>query len=253
MESAKSGHRTVSGHRRNPTDPTEAVDGQIARTDPRSRALNRSSRADRYASFADEVLRELNPRGPLEQLAVDHVVHSAWKLKANLETQGARDRSEPSDPDAGPSKARIRPTELDRAARSMREALEALDFLRARSRPTPEVRVDPLGLDESDFLSNEWPVLPCSDGLDDRPGIPDGLQDDDADKAPNWQGRLVFDFEVSDVSPVIKGTWVTVAHVVSLIVDGWAWSDILRSHPELTEEDIRTCVAYAMAEENSAA
>ena len=71
-------------------------------------------------------------------------------------------------------------------------------------------------------------------------------------KVPNWRDRLVFDFEVSDISPVVKGTWITVAHVVSLIVDGWTWADILRSHPELTEDDIRTCVAYAMAEENSA-
>ena len=68
-----------------------------------------------------------------------------------------------------------------------------------------------------------------------------------------WDGRLVFDFDVSDTSPVVKGTWIAVAHVVSQIVDGCTWADILRSHPELTEDDIRACVAYAMAEENSAA
>ena len=48
---------------------------------------------------------------------------------------------------------------------------------------------------------------------------------------------------------MIKGTWVTVSQVVSLIVDGWTWSDILRAHPELTEDDIRTCLAYTVAEE----
>jgi uncharacterized protein (DUF433 family) len=48
---------------------------------------------------------------------------------------------------------------------------------------------------------------------------------------------------------VIKGTWVTVSQVVSLIVDGWSWSDILRTHPELTEDDIRICLAYTVAEE----
>jgi uncharacterized protein (DUF433 family) len=41
-----------------------------------------------------------------------------------------------------------------------------------------------------------------------------------------------------------------VSHVVSLIVDGWTWSNILRTHPELTEEDIRTCLAYTVAEDN---
>lgn len=61
--------------------------------------------------------------------------------------------------------------------------------------------------------------------------------------------RLAFDFDVSDASPVIKGTWVTVAHVVSLITDGHSWPDILRNHPELTEDDVRVAVSYAMSEE----
>ena len=67
--------------------------------------------------------------------------------------------------------------------------------------------------------------------------------------AENWEGRLVFDLNVSENSPVVKGTWVTVGQVVSLIVDGWTWSDILRTHPELAEEDIRACLAYTVAEE----
>jgi uncharacterized protein (DUF433 family) len=244
MESAKSGHRAVAGRRRDAGIPAEPREGRIAKTDPRSRAVNRSSRADRYASFAEEILRDLDPRGPLERLVADHVVHSAWKLKANLETQAARDRSEKADPDAEPSKARIRPTELDRASRSMREALESLDYLRARTRPAPDLLFDDEDSD-TNILSNEWPIVPC-EGLDDLPEDPDPLEVE----VPSWQDRLVFDFEVSDVSPVVTGTWITVSHVISLIVDGWAWSDILRSHPELTEEDIRTCVAYAMAEEN---
>ena len=48
---------------------------------------------------------------------------------------------------------------------------------------------------------------------------------------------------------MIRGSWVTVSQVVSLIVDGWTWSDILRTHPELTEDDIRTCLTYTVAEE----
>ena len=254
MDSAKSGHRTMSGRRRKAEVVAEPRSGRPAKTDPRSRAVNRSSRASRYAGFAEEVLHDLNPRGPLERLAADHVVQSAWKLKLNLERQAARDRSEPADgdpdpdPDAKPAKARVRSTELDRAARSMRDALESLDYLKARPGATrvvvshePEVA--------DDVPSNEWPIVPC-DGLDDLPEIPEDSADDEV---PSWHDRLVFDFEISDVSPVVKGTWITVGHVVSLIVDGWTWADILRSHPELTEDDIRTCVAYAMAEENSVA
>ena len=76
------------------------------------------------------------------------------------------------------------------------------------------------------------------------------MVEDDAPIPVRWQDRLVFDFNVSETSPVVKGTWVTVGHVVSLIVDGWTWSDILRTHPELTEDDIRTCLAYTVEQDN---
>jgi uncharacterized protein (DUF433 family) len=64
--------------------------------------------------------------------------------------------------------------------------------------------------------------------------------------------RLVFDFDVSDVSPVVKGTWVTSDHVVSLVVDGHTWDDILRAHPELTGDDIRACLAYHLDQTETA-
>jgi uncharacterized protein (DUF433 family) len=104
----------------------------------------------------------------------------------------------------------------------------------------------------ADF-SNEWPVVPRGRSVEDQP---DG---DTGDREPSdqreeplggrWEGRLAWDPSVSEDSPVIKGTWVTVSQVVSLIVDGWAWSDILRTHPELSEDDIRTSLAYTVAEE----
>jgi uncharacterized protein (DUF433 family) len=61
--------------------------------------------------------------------------------------------------------------------------------------------------------------------------------------------RLVFNFEVSNTSPVVKGTWLTVNHILSLIIDGWSWNDIMLSHPELVEDDIRACIEYTMEEE----
>lgn len=61
-----------------------------------------------------------------------------------------------------------------------------------------------------------------------------------------WCDRLFFDPTVSESSPCVKGTWVTAAHVVSLVMDGWTWEDILRTHPELSEDDIRECLAYTV-------
>ena len=118
---------------------------------------------------------------------------------------------------------------------------------RSKTSRTPAASIAPSRSFETEIESNEWPIVP-TDGLDDFLEDPEPIEEE----TPNWRDRLVFDFDVSDISPVVRGTWITVSHVVSLIVDGWTWADILRAHPELLEADIRTCVAYAMAEENSA-
>jgi uncharacterized protein (DUF433 family) len=62
---------------------------------------------------------------------------------------------------------------------------------------------------------------------------------------------LVIDPSVSETSPCVRGTWVTVDQIVTMIVDGYTWSDILRRCPELTEDDIRTCISYAIQQEQS--
>ena len=200
---------------------------------PASRTVNRSLRAADFAQFSRSVHRDLNPRGPLEQLVARQAIRSAWRLKANL------DESDPADPvDLSPA--------TDRAARSLEVAIKTLDLLQGRRVEEPP-RPDVEPIDEILTLeSNEWPVIPDHD--EEPPPEAASL----ADETPIWRDRLVYDFDVSDHSPVVKGTWITVSHIVSLIIDGATWADILRSHPELIEADIRMCVAYAVAEENSA-
>jgi uncharacterized protein (DUF433 family) len=96
-------------------------------------------------------------------------------------------------------------------------------------------------------VSNEWPFVPASE----LTGRGDDLDAaDSVGPAERWEDRLVFDFDVSETSPVVKGTWITAGRVVSLIVDGSTWADILRAHPELTEEDIRVCLAYTIEQDN---
>ena len=104
-----------------------------------------------------------------------------------------------------------------------------------------------LDFDAADH-SNEWAHIdtPSDDEVD-----ADDLVEEVAVEMPTrWQDRLVLDENVSKTSPVVKGTWVTVSHVVSLIVDGWSWSDVLRTHPELTEDDIRMCLAYSVEQDD---
>jgi hypothetical protein len=202
-----------------------------------------AARSVEFEVFGNEIREELDPTGPLERLLGDYVIQAAWRLKAAIERQGARKGDDRIEGGPEAPKARIRPTAIESAARAVREAFEAFEACRALKNPRTsssflfEVRNKP------EVEPNEWPVVP-SMGEDLEPVIAD-------DEIPHWRDRLMFDFEVSDISPVVKGTWVTVGHVVSLIVDGWTWADILRSHPELSEDDIRACVTYAMDEENA--
>lgn len=58
--------------------------------------------------------------------------------------------------------------------------------------------------------------------------------------------RLDWDPAVSDQSPVIKGTWITVSQVMGLLREGWSWSDILRTHPEMNEDDLKACLSHTI-------
>ena len=232
-EGLTSMERTTRGY----SAPTSSRDrsnatgaGCSAKLNPASRRVNRSLRAAEFGQLSRAIHLDLNPRGPLEALVARQAARSAWRLQENL-----NDEAE---------------TKADRAARALAVAINTLDMLQGRRGEATET-----GLDDDDFATedefqpNEWPVVPNeSEVLAD---LDDELVKAEEPEPPIWRGRLIYDFDVSDHSPVIKGTWITVSHVVSLIVDGATWADILRTHPELCEQDIRLCVAYAIAEEGS--
>jgi uncharacterized protein (DUF433 family) len=220
-----------------------------------------------FEAFAAAIRAELEPEGVLETLLVDRLILDAW----HLHTADSAEAAAIEKAALRPTKSSPRPalSSLRRDGRRARLALEKaiglLLSLRDRSQPcwgrsTPSasrpeaspaapVDRDDCNHDHDDY-SNEWPILPRGPHTD--------IEDTEdefttSESVENWQDRLVFDFNVSETSPVIKGTWVTVSHVVSLIVDGWTWGDILRTHPELTEDDIRICLSYTIAQDNGEA
>ncbi|MEO6808718.1 MAG: DUF433 domain-containing protein [Isosphaeraceae bacterium] len=201
-----------------------------------------------FTAFAETIRRELGPGNVLEGVLVDRIILSAWDLqtvsKAIMSGSGLNsvDRRDEA-----------------RAERSLIRALDALSGLRAGAlsqwgRPAPLVLTGPILEDNDD-------PIPAAEFIDDRPWYSrdeaeiDREEPLDQPSSPDpshlWVGRLVFEPGVSTRSPVVRGTWITVAHIVSLIVDGWSWADILRSHPELAEADIRACLTYAVEEENA--
>ena len=185
-------------------------------------------------TLSDEILTTLAPVGQLQNLCAGLVIAAAWELQSAHERETRRE----TEPGAAPSKRRDRNSAVQKAAKALREAFETYQACRA-ALPRPSSCHSSFHLknpttEEPMIASNEWPVLPMVEVSHSQ-----------------WRDRLVLDPEVSEHSPVVKGTWVTASHVVSLIIDGWAWSDILRSHPELTEDDIRSCVSFAMEEEEA--
>lgn len=167
-----------------------------------------------FDDFAATIREELTPAGPIEAILADLVARSAWAL---------REAGVGSEPTARP---RARPAATGREGKAMIRALAALDRFRAARRPGWGA-IRALG-------------MAATPSLGDQPRILD---------EGRWRDRLTFDPEVSDTSPIIKGTWVTAGQVVALIVDGWSWADILRAHPELSEDDIRACLSYTVEAE----
>lgn len=59
-----------------------------------------------------------------------------------------------------------------------------------------------------------------------------------------WQTYIEQNPATMGEKPVIKGTRITVAHILELLGNGWATADVLDSSPGLTPADIQ---AYAAA------
>ena len=68
----------------------------------------------------------------------------------------------------------------------------------------------------------------------------------------NYQDRIVRDPQTCGGEPVMKGTRVPLRTVLASLAEGDRTDDILKDFPTLTEEDIRSVIAFAAAsaEEN---
>jgi uncharacterized protein (DUF433 family) len=62
-----------------------------------------------------------------------------------------------------------------------------------------------------------------------------------------WTARITMDPGVLGGKPVVRGTRISVAHVVDLLSQDWSVQRILENYPQLAQEDIQACLAYAGA------
>ncbi len=60
----------------------------------------------------------------------------------------------------------------------------------------------------------------------------------------NWQDNITSVKEVLLGKPTIKGTRISVEHVVGLLAQGWTEHEILENFPRLTKESLQAVFAY---------
>jgi uncharacterized protein (DUF433 family) len=61
----------------------------------------------------------------------------------------------------------------------------------------------------------------------------------------DWRDRIEVNPKILVGKPVIKGTRLAVEFILDLLAERWTHEQILKSYPQLTEEDIWAVLAYA--------
>ena len=60
----------------------------------------------------------------------------------------------------------------------------------------------------------------------------------------NWQDYITSDKEVLLGKPTIKGTRISIEHIIGLLAQGWTEHEILENFPRLTKESLQAVFAY---------
>ncbi len=60
----------------------------------------------------------------------------------------------------------------------------------------------------------------------------------------NWKDHIISDKAVLLGKPTIKGTRISVEHIIGLYAQGWNETQILENYPRLTKESLMAVFAY---------
>ena len=60
-----------------------------------------------------------------------------------------------------------------------------------------------------------------------------------------WDERITVDSAILAGKPIVRGTRLSVEHILGLFAQGWSEEEVLRNYPGLAHEDIQACLAYA--------
>lgn len=60
----------------------------------------------------------------------------------------------------------------------------------------------------------------------------------------NWKDYIETNKNILIGKPVIKGTRLSIEHIINLLASGWNEQKILDNHPRLTKEGLQAVFAY---------
>lgn len=60
----------------------------------------------------------------------------------------------------------------------------------------------------------------------------------------NWKEHITTDKDILLGKPVIKGTRLSVDHLIGLLAQGWSEKQVLDNFPRLTQNDLKTIFKY---------
>ena len=63
----------------------------------------------------------------------------------------------------------------------------------------------------------------------------------------NWRDYIERKPDILLGKPAVRGTRITVEHILERLGDGWSEAELLRSYPRLRPEHIRAAQSYAAA------
>ena len=61
----------------------------------------------------------------------------------------------------------------------------------------------------------------------------------------DYRDRITSDYKIMLGKPVVKGTRITVEHILKKLAEGATKEDILQMYPNLKEEDVNAVLNYA--------
>jgi uncharacterized protein (DUF433 family) len=60
----------------------------------------------------------------------------------------------------------------------------------------------------------------------------------------NWQEYIASDKDVLLGKPTVKGTRISVEHIIGLFAQGWTEDEVLENFPRLTKTSLQAVFAY---------